>query len=175
VRIFAALALPPRVIARIVGWQEEQKKLHPSLRWVKEDNLHITLRFFGNLESGALNRIRSVLENWKPGHLGFSLERVGTFGGRGSPSVYWLGGDFPPQVTEIAGRLGRIPDERGRYGGGTFIPHLTVARRKGGPVPMPAFPGEVRGVLSTMWLVNSTLTPEGPEYEFLETYDLNGN
>ncbi len=172
-RIFAALELPLQVRNEITHWQKPLTARYPSLKWVPGDRMHLTLRFFGDIPESEVVKICSVLSSWHPGPLEFSLNRIGSFGNRKSPSVFWLGGNFPEEVFEIAFELGRIPDEKGRKGGKRFIPHLTVARRRNSP-PLPTFdpPGEIRGVFEEAAVINSILTSGGPEYTFIERYDL---
>jgi len=173
VRIFAALELPRQVRREIIDWQKRLKVRYPLLKWVQEDRMHLTLRFFGDIPESGVERICSVLSSWHPPILEFSLGSIGSFGNRKSPSVFWLGGDFPEEVFKIALELGRIPDEKGRKGGKRFIPHLTVARRRNStPLPELDPPGEISGVFEEALVINSRLTPGGPEYTFIDRYDL---
>lgn len=172
-RIFAALELPETVVRCISDWQEPYFSRYPSIKWVRVDRMHLTLRFFGNVPGSVVGRIREIMSSWHPGTLEFSLCTLGTFGERRSPSVFWLGGRFPEEISEIALELGRIADDKGRKATKRFIPHLTVARRK--PVAeLPELdpPAEINGVFTEAAVINSRLTPEGPEYEFLEKYNL---
>ncbi|MCK4807937.1 MAG: RNA 2',3'-cyclic phosphodiesterase, partial [Candidatus Aegiribacteria sp.] len=116
-RIFAALELPRQVRREITDWQKPLTARYPSLKWVQGDRMHLTLRFFGDIPESEVGRICGLLSSWHPGPLAFSLDSIGSFGKRKSPSVFWLGGNFPEEVSEIAFELGRIPDERGRKGG----------------------------------------------------------
>ncbi len=172
-RIFAALELPFRVKREITDWQKPLKVLYPSLKWIQGDNMHLTLRYFGDIPESEVGRICELLSSWHPGRLPFSLESIGSFGKRKSPSVFWLGGSFPEEISRVACELGRIPDERGKTGGQRFIPHLSFARRKNStPLPELEPPGEIRGVFEEAVVINSRLTSGGPEYTFIERYDL---
>jgi 2'-5' RNA ligase len=171
-RIFAALELPRDALESIERWQRPLIESHPSLKWVEPHLMHMTLRFFGNVDQGTLDRIRSVMYRWRPGPLSFVISRLGTFGRRGETSVYWLGGEFPPEVQEVALILGNIPDEKGRISRREFKPHLTVARRRHGDCPVLEAPEVIRGTVLKSVVINSTLTPKGPRYSILERYDL---
>lgn len=172
-RVFAALELPEESLGMIAEWQSPLISRYPSLKWVHVDNMHITLRFYGDIDRDILKRVRGTMAEWRPGPLDFSLSKVGSFGRRGSPSVYWLGGEFPVEVMEQARRLGAIPDGKGVVSGRRFLPHLTVARRRGGiPASLPGPVEGIRGVITRAALVDSRLTSEGPEYTFLERYEL---
>ncbi|MFO8183127.1 MAG: RNA 2',3'-cyclic phosphodiesterase [Candidatus Aegiribacteria sp.] len=172
-RVFAALELPEESLRMIAEWQSPLISRYPSLKWVSVDNMHITLRFYGDIGKDILERVRGTMAEWRPGPLGFTLSGVGSFGRKGSPSVYWLGGEFPVEVMEQARRLGAIPDGKGAVLGRRFLPHLTVARRRGGlPVSLPGPVEGIGGVITRAALVDSRLTSEGPEYTFLERYEL---
>lgn len=172
-RVFTALELPEESLGMISEWQAPLIERYPSLKWVSVHNMHITLRFYGDIGRDILDRVKGTMAEWRPGPLEFSLSQVGSFGRRGSPSVYWLGGEFPVEVMEQARRLGAIPDGKGAVYRGRFLPHLTVARRRGGlPVSLPGPVEGIGGVITRAALVDSRLTSKGPEYTFLERYQL---
>ncbi len=172
-RIFAALELPQKVIKGITDWQKPLMSRYSSLKWVRGDRMHLTLRFFGDIPESGIERIHEILSLWHPGPMKFSLSGIGTFGRSSSPSVFWLGGDFPVEISEISGELGQVPDEKGRKGEKRFFPHLTVARRKdSSELPELDLPDEITGVFTEAAVINSRLTLRGPEYTFLNRYDL---
>ena len=171
-RIFTALLLPEGSISSICEWKRPLEKRYPSLKWVSEDLLHVTLRFFGDVDGARLERIRSLLGAWKPGSISFRITEVGTFGRKASPYVYWLGGTFPGSIGELARELGEIPDERGRKSTNDFHPHITVARRRRGPAPLLEPPEPISGVIGEVAVVNSRLTSEGPGYTYLDKFHL---
>ncbi|MCK5115645.1 MAG: RNA 2',3'-cyclic phosphodiesterase [Candidatus Aegiribacteria sp.] len=172
-RIFAALELPLRVRSEITDWQKPLKARYPSLKWIRGDNMHLTLRFFGDIRQNEVDRICGLLSSWHPGPLEFSLDSIGSFGKRESPSVFWLGGSFPEEVSRMACELGRIPDEKGQKCVNRFVPHLTFARRRNStPLPNLDPPCETRGLFEEAVVINSRLTSGGSEYTFIERYDL---
>lgn len=134
--------------------------------------MHLTLRFFGNIGTGSLADVLGIMGEWHPGPLDFSLDRLGTFGRKDSPSVYWLGGEFPEIIKDIARRLGSIPDDRGRVSERGFIPHLTVARRRGGQLPALQPPAPIEGTITAAAVIDSKLTSRGPEYRYIREFDL---
>jgi len=174
VRVFAALIIPQHVIQSITDWLEPLLFQYPSLKFVRGECMHLTLRFFGDIPNSRIESVKHILSEWNPGHLAFSLNSIGTFGKSSSPSVYWLGGRFPAEISGVAEELGQISDDRENKGKKNFIPHLTIARRKDSSIP-PVFdpPDEITGVLREAAVINSRLTSSGPEYTFLERYSLN--
>ncbi len=145
------------------------------LRVVAPENLHITLKFLGNVDEG---RIPSIVEVLERATLGLppsllSLHGTGAFPSLKAPRVLWVGVEGGDALVTIARRLEEglhdlgFPRERRR-----FSPHLTVARVKG-----PQGRDEVARVMldyretnfgrqrvDEIRLKRSELTPSGPIY-----------
>jgi RNA 2',3'-cyclic 3'-phosphodiesterase len=173
VRIFTSLELPDRTRQQISDWLKPVARRYPSLKWVRDDRMHLTLRFFGDIPESRVEEIKKTLSSWHPGNLPFAFDSVGYFGRPGSPSAYWLGGRFSEKVVEIAQKLDRIPDETGRKGGRDFVPHLTIARvRNTSLIPEIDPPETITGQFTQAAIINSRLTSSGPEYTFIDRYDL---
>ena len=167
-RLFIALELPEGVKGSIASWTEPLRKRNPGLKWCGPENLHVTLRFLGNVDPDevALRIGRMRLERCLP--VDFTLETAGTFGR--PPSVLWLSGDFSRGVYIAADLLAGIPDENGAPEGRKFFPHVTVARARKGDSLQAAQPGtKIQGSSSRISLFSSTLTPSGPLYSTLFT------
>lgn len=175
-RVFVALDLSAVTREAILKWREETVRSVPGageLRWTRSSNCHLTLRYLGDITAGKVDMISGLLGAWAPGRLPFRLNVSGTFSRMGIPSVYWLGGDFPDEVTGLAGLLGKVPDHRDRLGNGDYFAHITVARpgRSAGPRELPP-PAEIGGFLDTVSIYNSRLTGEGSVYSTLERFDI---
>ena len=175
-RLFAALDLSKDSLSAIEDWRRSLREMYDGLRWVRTGNMHLTLRFLGEVGEDTVGRISTVLSAWEPGRLEFTLNRSGTFCGRdGAPKVYWLGGDFPESVFDAASLLGAVPDHRGELSRGRFQPHVTVARPGGRAVNPPRTlpdPPVVSGRLSGPVLYESRLTGSGALYRVLERFDI---
>ena len=132
-RLFVAVELPEQVREALVALQADLRRRGlGSLRWVRPEGIHLTLKFLGETPSDRLPAIRQALaESVKgvPAHR-LWLGSLGTFGNRRGPQVLWvdLEGDLEPlrllqrqveQALEMAG----FPRERRE-----FAPHLTLAR-----------------------------------------------
>lgn len=165
-RLFAALELPGDIQGDIEEWGKPFLQENPDLKWTARENLHVTLRFFGDLLPGDVAGEMKKLNLEKHLPVGFTLNRSGSFGR--PPSVLWLGGWFSREITEAANLLGNIPDDRGGIRKRRFFPHVTVARaRTGREVPRIPFLLSLQGESSTIALFSSTLTPSGPVYRKL--------
>jgi 2'-5' RNA ligase len=172
-RIFVALELPEHIIREIQGWQEQLVSLHPSLKWVKPEHMHLTLRFFGDIKRNRMIEVEKMLSSRQIGSLEFTLDKLGTFCGKDQlPFVYWLGGSFPSEISYLAEELGKIPDDKGRISRKQYLPHITIARRRmSSASPQLPEPPLMQGVFHEAVIFNSRLTPAGPEYSRLKRFD----
>ena len=95
VRTFIAIGLPPEIIANIKELQEELKKSNAKVRWVKPENIHLTLKFLGHLPPEQLEKVkitaRETLQPFKP--FGISISGLGAFPKIKYPRVVWIGID----------------------------------------------------------------------------------
>lgn len=141
---------------------------------VEDENLHITIRFLGEVNNALLGEVKENLGRLSFTKFKIHIKGVGAFPSPSSPRVIWVGieegGDelrkLHESVERLIGKYG-VPDERG------FVPHITVARVKA--------KGEALSKILMQWrdfefgwqdvdkvvLKKSTLTPRGPIYENL--------
>ncbi len=173
-RLFIALDLPGETRSALDDLLAEERERYGFLRWTSPENLHVTLRFLGDLnprETGE--RLKEMkLNALLP--VEFTLFRTGTFGS--PPRVLWVSGRFSRSVNDLASALTKIPDETGDAPRGRFIPHVTVARApRGSSVPSIALPGQIRGLAVSVSLYNSTLAPAGPIYERIHQVSRGGS
>ncbi|HEX6548573.1 MAG TPA: RNA 2',3'-cyclic phosphodiesterase [Candidatus Dormibacteraeota bacterium] len=177
IRAFAALALPDSHRQQLAGYLEGCAAAHPGFRWVPAASLHLTLRFAGNLEEEACDRLRTELHRIRHQSFEVRLGELGSFGGR-LASVIWIGlaeGREPAAelaaACELACRAaGLAPEER------PFRPHVTLARarsRRGEPaVELAPLPELAAWRAESFVLYRSRLGGGPPVYEPLETYSL---
>jgi 2'-5' RNA ligase len=139
-RTFLAVEMPPAVKDAYGRLHEPWRAKHGGLRWVRPENLHLTLRFLGSTPEdrvGALrSRVEAVARRSRP--FRFTLGPPGCFGSRRSPRVLWLGiaggaedlAALAAGCEEAAVELGFRPEGR------PWSAHLTLARGdRGGPGP----------------------------------------
>ena len=132
IRSFLAFELPEgikKTVARISG-----EIRHSSLdaRWVKPENIHLTVVFMGNIKSDDLGRLGAEVEDVCSGYGTFdiALKGMGCFPNWHRPRVLWMGLDgnlgrlsqFRDDLQKSLKAFG-IKEERRR-----FKPHLTLAR-----------------------------------------------
>jgi len=176
-RCFVAVLLPERVRAGLAAVCAELRGQTRGLSWVREDNLHLTLRFLGNVEPAMLPNIRTAVMTAAGAVEPFtvSLSGLGGFPGGRAPRVLWAnvatGGEamvalYEALETALAAR-GILRESR------PFHPHVTLARvrdpRGAGRIAKvlgagPLF-GEVR--VGALHLMRSELDPRGARYSIL--------
>ena len=131
-RTFVAVKLPETVLAAIDGVQKRMAAHCFNVRWVKAGNIHLTLKFLGEVDEDEIDGITAVLTNgFAP--LRLAAAGVGVFPSVKRARVIWVG--ISGQLSELAAlqrsieeRLARIgyPHEKRPFSG-----HLTLGRVKG--------------------------------------------
>jgi 2'-5' RNA ligase len=130
-RLFVALDIPEDIRQRLADYVQRSQQLVPSVRFVRVDGLHITLKFLG--ETQKLAAICEALE--KIEHPGFPVTIAGTgfFPNATHPRIFWAGIDAPQILPTLAQKIDVACAELG-FATETrpFTPHLTLARSGSG-------------------------------------------
>ena len=177
VRAFVAVLLPDDVRARLAAAAAELRGRAPGLAWVRADNLHLTLRFLGEVEPVTLERVREALAVAATTVAPFTvaLGGLGGFPPGRAPRVVWAGvvagseglGALHAALESTLAARG-IPGE-----GRAYHAHVTLARARdprgasglaGALAEGPPF-GEVR--VAMLHLMRSELAPGGSRYSVL--------
>ena len=175
IRCFIAIELSREIKQALGEIERELQKSISGVKWVDPENIHLTLKFLGNIQKGTVEDIKHILEQAVSGTPPFKirLSEAGAFPGISRPRVLWVGIDEGKhESAEIAGR---IDDGVSRLGvekeSRPFHPHLTLAR-----VKFIKDKDSVRNAFSSLrippslmtadslTLFQSTLTREGPVY-----------
>jgi len=131
-RTFVAVVPPPEVTRTLVDVGTDLRRHLEGLRWVAGENLHFTLRFFGDLTSEEVTRAAQVVDHVAEEAVSFpvELDRLGVFPGWSRPRVLWAGcGTGAPTLEALARTLERKFEEAGLgRSDKEFRPHLTLAR-----------------------------------------------
>ncbi|MEA1996571.1 MAG: RNA 2',3'-cyclic phosphodiesterase [Gemmatimonadota bacterium] len=182
-RTFIAVELPEGLkdeISRLTGRLKEHL---PGVRWSRPSNIHLTLRFLGEIDPGRLDKLSRAVEQAVSPLEPFEVEvaGIGSFGGRSRPRVIWLGLESSEQLAALAEAVERAVFESG-FGRADkpFKPHLTLARvrkslaRVRKPLAGPPDWESIRETARSDWpvwrvdgvkIIKSILTPDGPVYE----------
>ncbi len=186
IRSFLAIELPRAILKRIEEVQEDLKQSHSDVRWVNPEKIHLTLKFFGNIEEGKVEPIVKSIEELihatSPFHL--MVIGVGAFPHLKNPRVIWMGlrdgeevlTSFQKQLETQLGNIGIQPEDR------PFHPHLTLGRMRSNKGKeellkrMEKYIEERFGDIHVerVILFKSDLRPSGPIYTPLREIKLGG-
>jgi 2'-5' RNA ligase len=127
IRLFAAVGLPAEVR---IALTRRQTGLDGA-RWVAPENLHVTLRFFGELREDVAHDLDAELSGVQARPFEIELAGVGAFGDGADISVVWAGVVENPALSHLAAacetaarRAGLKPEKR------RYKPHVTLAYLK---------------------------------------------
>jgi 2'-5' RNA ligase len=178
-RLFVAIDFPDDIKDRLVALQDGV----PGARWVRRPQMHLTLRFIGEVNDARGKEIRSALATVESESFTLTLRGVGQFPKRGQPRVLWVGVDDSPALIALYEKVERAlesigvePDDR------PFSVHITLARLKKPPPrqTVETFMDNNRRFqtdtipVSEFILYSSLLSPQGPTYTREGVYPLSG-
>lgn len=131
-RLFAALAVPDDAAALLLALM----KGVPGAKWRPRENLHLTLRFFDELNEVVAEDLDAELDAATAGFAPFEvcLKGAGSFGGA-DPHALWVGAAANDSLQQLAAacekaaRRVKLAPERQR-----FTPHVTIAYLSGAPI-----------------------------------------
>ncbi len=171
IRAFIALTLPPRLKKALAQYQERMRTAVPGVKWVERENLHLTLRFLGEIDDDQAAAIPTTLtalaRNTAPITTG--LNGIGFFPDARRPRVVFAGLTTETALIELAARLEKALKPLGFAPTAMFNAHVTLARFKAPPATvalnLPPLPDTAENfTLSELTLFKSTLEPWGPVY-----------
>ena len=184
IRAFLAIDLPGSLPLGLAQVQGKLKESGADVRWVPMGNIHLTLKFFGNIPEADVEAIAAAAREAAARQAPFTLQATepGAFPSVKAPRVVWLGlgGDVLPlsqfysRLEKAFAALGHLPEDR------AFHPHLTLGRVKSPQgrerlarllqnlPPMQWPPFQVKEVI----LFRSQLSPQGSTYTPLKVIPL---
>ena len=191
-RIFVAIPLPESLLERLgdVQYRLQGRVPHRSVRWVRAEGVHLTLKFLGDTPKDRIPTVQEALRVVARNAPSCTLtaEGLGCFPSPRRPRVLWVGVNEPTgrlkalyrAVEEAMTSLGYKPERHG------FTPHLTLGRvrrgssRKDEKEIAEAVTGTRVDQLAMFTadrfeLIRSELKPSGAEYTTLETFRLLGD
>lgn len=153
----------------------------PDARWVDVSQLHLTLRFIGEVDDAAFDSIKSSLAEITETRFSLTLRGVGCFPPKRPPRVLWVGIEdnetlirLAETVEQVLVRKSGIEPERRK-----FSPHITIARFRETSLSKvtdylarnSSFSTETFPV-DAFYLYSSKLTPKGAEHTREAVYAL---
>jgi 2'-5' RNA ligase len=176
-RVFCAFELPESVRVRMKEHAERVREAvtDAAASWSRPENIHLTMKFFGNVEQAKTPVISDVLarvaKEFSP--IEIAVGGTGVFPRPSRPQVLWIGID--DRTGALAGLQKRVEDECAREGcpkeDRAFRPHLTIARIRNphnanrlaeAHLRLEFAPVEL--VLNELVLFRSELSPKGSKY-----------
>lgn len=186
-RLFVALEIPAAVRDNLAAFIRNMRHLTEELveervRWVRPENLHVTLKFIGEIAPNELEGIRgalSTVHGEKPVDLQF--RGLGFFPDEDRPTVLWTGLDASANLAPLGADIDRALATQGiARENRVFVPHLTLAR-----FAPPVLHEKLRDAIEKsrerefgsfqtgeFQLVESKTKPAGAEYSTLDTFPL---
>ena len=185
-RCFIAIEIPETIKKSIAAIVDNLKKSDSDVKWVSDENIHITLQFLGETEESLVPDIKGALYKILAPYSSFYIKiaDVGCFPSGKRPRVVWLGMKEPQALInlyeDIANemvRFGYQKEERG------FTPHVTIGRVKSNrnlgellrrleEFKVADFPGfEVQNIR----LMKSELKPSGAKHYCLAEIPIGGS
>ncbi len=184
IRTFVAIDIPSPARKVIAAVQRRFLPLDLKASWVRPENVHLTLKFLGNIDPARVSEVATALATATLSFQPFSLSlgKIGLFPEKGAPRVLWVGlTDEENRLkllqqkveAELSG-IGFEPEAR------PFSPHLTVARIKsrknikalkekfssGESIEQESFP------VTEIVFYKSELSPGGSRYTILKALPL---
>ena len=173
-RLFIAIDLPERIKHELAVISFGL----PQARWVPPEQIHLTLRFIGEVDGALFKDLKSCLESVSGSSFPLTLNGLGCFPPRRDPQVLWVGIEksvelmaLRKNVDSCLSKLGIAPEQR------KFVPHITLARTRKTPLArmarflidhtlfrLPEF------TVSNFHLYSSILTPKGAQHRHEAEY-----
>jgi 2'-5' RNA ligase len=184
IRTFIAIELPAAVAGLLGKLQQDLRGSGLRAAWVKPRNIHLTLKFLGDIKTEDIDNIGSAMKAAVEGRAPFTLSAggIGFFPGIKRPRVVWVGvgGNIQPlfalqrNLEDCLAAAGFPKDKR------SFKGHLTLGRFRTGPDPAAVGRilqeysncGKEEFAVLRIVLFKSDLKPSGAEYSQLLQIEL---
>ncbi len=177
-RLFIATPLSRQVETELANIIYQLKNAAGNVKWVKPENIHLTIKFLGETDESLVERLSELIEETsrETKISKFTISKLGGFPNLIRPRALWAGLDgdhselerLASRVDERVHKLGYEKETR------KFRPHLTLGRVKK-PQALPQLSHFIENYkiatmpfeIDRLTLFKSTLTPQGPIYERL--------
>ena len=174
-RLFVAICPPERIRDLLVDAMDDS----PELRWVGDEQLHLTLRFIGEVERPLADDLVAALGTIRFYRFDLQIRHLGRFDQRNGGAL-WAGVEPKAPLATLAAKVERACQSAGLEAERRdFHPHITLARWRGrASRAADAFIERNRGLASPPFEVNrfllieSHLSRHGPQYEVVEEFPL---
>ena len=182
-RTFIAIDLPEKIKNKIAELENDFKKCNLTFKWVKPENLHLTLKFLGDIDQEGVSKINEAITTVSGKFAAFkaSFNSFGFFPNEKNPRVFFISIDKEELFKSIASELEKELETLGFKKENRFKSHITLARIKD-LKNIESLKEKIKNTqlneefpADTIILYKSTLTKEGPLYEEISSYCLGNN
>ena len=177
-RCFIALNLPQEVKDHLFELQRTTKTKDATIHWVAKKNLHLTLKFLGEINQEKVEEIKQRLHKLTFKKINVHINTIGFFPDEEAPRVVWIG--IQPEAEIV--KLAQLIDEETLdlvSGEQQFTAHLTLGRIKNiksreklKNVLKEMTVQKLSFTIDSFTLYKSTLSDQGPTYSMIENYEL---
>ena len=182
IRAFLAIDLDDDLKPKINKIIREFKKTDARIKYVELTNLHLTLKFFGDIDTEGLSLLEDAISNVLSEFESFNvkIKGCGAFPNSNRINVIWVGIDDDSIIRDMHDRLDKEFVRLGFDKDRKFSTHLTIGRMKSAKNKnkVKSTIEEFKDVeigemeVTQISLKKSTLTPAGPIYEDLKIFEL---
>ncbi len=180
-RLFVALKIPNEIKKKIFELRNEILPEWGKYKWEKEDKIHLTLKFIGEVDDNKVGQISQSL-NFIENYFKFDcrLSRFGFFSKKGAAKILWVGFSADNVLFNLVEKINdilkplSIPKEERK-----FKSHLTLLRIKNQDsyrFPVKVFEEftipEIKFTADEALLIKSELLPETSKYTVIKKYKL---
>ena len=184
-RLFLAINIAPEIRRAVVEATAPLRAIAPKLAWVREPQLHLTLKFLGDHTEGVANQVADAMKRVAEANRAVEVELggLGAFPNFQRPRVVWMGVTPAPKLELLHHDVECAASELGfSLDGRPFRPHLTLARVKprsadratwralGEAAKEIDYAAEV--TVSSIDLMHSELSPAGARYRLVASAQL---
>ena len=171
-RLFVAIRPPLHVRALL------RSVMHGAAgaRWQDGDQLHLTLRFIGVVDTSRAGDVTASLHRVKGIPFTLAMSGAGVFATKQKIHTLWAGIQPSGQLEMLQRRVDHQIDDEAPAEGRSYVPHITLARFSRSSAPMigmelPDLPSATFEV-ADFWLCESFLTDAGAAYSMIKRYTL---
>ena len=181
-RAFLAIDVDEDLKAKMYKVIKEFRQIDANIKYVDLENLHLTLKFFGDIDTEGIELLSSKISKVVGEFDSFNIKikGCGAFPNTNRIKVIWLGIEDDEIVRKLHDELDKEFVRLGFDKDKKFSSHLTIGRMKSGKgknkvkSTIEEFSEVEIGEMTVDKIVlkKSTLTPQGPIYEDLEIFEL---
>jgi len=179
-RLFIAIEISPDVRAALAALLKEFRAIAPQVKWVRPENMHLTLKFLGETDSSKLTAMQAALSEIRSSQsVTLHFRGLGFFPNAKRAKVFWAGMESSPNLPALAAEIDQAMHKLGfPLEDRPFTPHLTLARfQPPGLLPKIAAAAQEDAsrefgslIAREFHLIESKLKPAGAEYTTLQSF-----